>query len=151
MKKKTQSQEEYRAQMKAKAKTLICPYADCEAHAQTVKGDIIFIRKYGNGATQNLFKCMKCRRTFSERRGTAIFRCGLPEDKISEITKCLSEGNSIRATARIVGVSKSTVCSLVKRLGSHMKKVTENQIQNYHMEECQLDELWSFVFKKRRI
>ncbi len=137
--------------MKAKAKTLVCPYEDCENYAQTVEGSIQFIRKYGDSATQNLFKCMKCRRTFSERRGTAIFGCCLPEDKISEITKCLIEGNGIRATARITGVSKSTVCSLVKRLGLHMKKVTENQMQNYHMEECQLDELWSFVFKKRKI
>jgi transposase-like protein len=151
MKKKAQTQEEYREQMKARAETLVCPYEDCGNYAQAVEGNITFIRKYGNGATQNLFKCMKCRRTFSERRGTAIFGCCLPEDKISEITKCLSEGNGIRATARITGVSKSTVCSLVKRLGSHMEKVTESQMQNYHMEECQLDELWSFVFKKRKI
>jgi transposase-like protein len=151
MKKKAQTQEEYREQMKARAETLVCPYEDCENYVQAVEGNITFIRKYGNGATQNLFRCMKCRRTFSERRGTAIFGCCLPEDKISEITKCLSEGNGIRATARITGVSKSTVCSLVKRLGSHMKKVTESQMQNYHMEECQLDELWGFVFKKRKI
>ncbi len=151
MNKKAQTQEEYREHMRARAKTLMCPYEDCENYAQTVEGSITFVRKYGNGATQNLFRCMKCRRTFSERRGTAIFGCCLPEEKISEITKCLNEGNGIRATARITGVSKSTVCSLVKRLGSHMKKLTESQIWSYHVEECQLDELWSFVFKKRKI
>jgi transposase-like protein len=151
MRKGNPAQEEYRVQMKAKACTLLCPYDDCENHTQTGADNIIFIRKYGEGATQNLFKCMKCKRTFSERRGTALFGCSLPEEKISEISKCIGEGNSIRGTARIVGVSKTTVCSLVKRLGSHMEKVTESQMQNYHMEECQLDELWSFVFKKKRI
>jgi hypothetical protein len=79
MKKKAQTQEEYREQMKARAETLVCPYEDCENYAQAVEGNITFIRKYGNGSTQNLFRCMKCRRTFSERRGTAIFGCCLPE------------------------------------------------------------------------
>jgi transposase-like protein len=151
MRKGNPAQEEHRKQMKTKASTLLCPYDDCENHTQSDANNIIFIRKYGKGATQNLFKCMKCKRTFSERKGTALFGCCLPEDKISEITKCLSEGNSIRGTARIVHVSKSTVCSLVKRLGSHMEKVTESQMQNYHIDECQLDELWGFVFKKRKI
>lgn len=151
MRKGDPAQEEFRAQMKAKAATLSCPYDDCENHTKTGIGNIIFIRKYGKGETQNLFKCNKCKRTFSERRGTALFECHLPEDKVVEITKCLSEGNSIRGTARIAGVSKSTVCSLVKRLGSHMGKFTDRLMQNYHMEECQLDELWGFIFKKRRI
>lgn len=151
MRKEDPAREEHRKQMKAKAGTLLCPFDDCENHAQSGVNNIKFIRKYGNGATQNLFKCMKCKRTFSERRGTALFGCCLPEDKIKGITKCLSEGNSIRGTARIVDVNKNTVCSLMKRLGSHMEKVTESQMQNYHMEECQLDELWGFIFKKRKI
>jgi transposase-like protein len=151
MRKGTPAQEEYRKQMKAKASTLFCPFDDCENHTQTGPDNIIFIRKYGKGATQNLFKCMKCKRTFSERRGTALFGCCLPEEKISEITRCIGEGNSIRGTARIARVSKNTVCSMVKRLGSHAGKVTERHMQNYHMEECQLDELWGFVFKKKRI
>jgi len=151
MRKGDPTREEHREQMKAKASTLLCPFDDCENHTHSGKGNIIFIRKYGNGATQNLFKCMKCKRTFSERRGTALFRCCLPEDKIHEVTGCLAEGNSIRGTARIVDINKNTVYSLVKRLGSHMGKVTENQMQDCHMEECQLDELWGFIFKKRKI
>ena len=52
-------------------------------------------------------------------------------------------------TARIVHFG--TASDMVKRLGSHMEKVTDSQMQNYLMEECQLDELWGFVFKKRKI
>ncbi len=82
MRKGNPAQEEYREQMKAKAATLYCPYDDCEHHTQTGTSNIIFIRKYGKGATQNLFKCDKCKRTFSERRGTALFECHLPEEKM---------------------------------------------------------------------
>jgi len=128
MRKGNPDQEEYRARMKAQAATLLCPFNDCENHLQAGDGNIIFIRKYGKGATQNLFKCMKCKRTFSERRGTAIFGCCVPEDKINQVAKCVSEGNSIRGTARITGVNKNTVGSLVKRFGLHAKKVTESKI-----------------------
>ncbi len=120
--------EENRRIMKAKARTLVCPFDDCENHIHLGDNNIISIRKYGKGAIQNLFKYMKYKRTFSERRRTALFGYCLPEEKIDEVTKCLAEGNSIRGTARIVDVNKNTVCSLVKRLGSHMEKNTETGV-----------------------
>ena len=38
-----------------------------------------------------------------------LFEYHLPEDEVYLILKCLSEGNGIRATSRIVGVSEDTV------------------------------------------
>jgi transposase-like protein len=151
MRRLTPEQEEYREQMKVRASTLQCGYEDCENHNNVGPGNIIFIRKYGMGATQNLFKCNRCKRTFSERKGIALYGCRLPEEKVTEVTKCLSEGTGIRATARITGVSKNTVCSMSKRIGSHMEKVTESTLQNCHVNEVQLDELCGIIFKKRRI
>ena len=90
--------EPYQEMMKLRATTLFCPYEECTDHKIKEKGNIIFIRKYGSGETQNLFKCATCRRTFSERRGTPLFECHLPEEKVYQILKCLSEGNGIRAT-----------------------------------------------------
>ncbi len=98
--------EPYHQMMKSRASTLFCPYEDCIDHKNKANGNIIFIRRYGKGETQNLFKCTSCKRTFSERRGTPLFECHLPDEKVYQILKCLSEGNGIRATSRIVGVSK---------------------------------------------
>lgn len=143
--------EHYKQRMKEKAISLYCPFKDCEDYEETGKGNIVFIRKYGVGDTQNLFKCKSCERTFSERRGTLLFNCKLKEEKVYQILKCLAEGNGVRATARIVGVNKNTVGSVIERVGEHMEKVTEYLLQEYHLKEWQLDELRSFVFKKRKI
>lgn len=143
--------EQYKQLMRKRAASLYCPFEECEDHEKTGKGNIVFIRKYGEGDAQNLFKCKTCGRTFSERRGTPLFNCKLKEEKVYQIVKCLGEGNGVRATARIVGVNKDTVGSVIERVGEHMEKVTEYLMQEYHLEECQLDELWSFVFKKKRI
>jgi transposase-like protein len=143
--------EPYQQMMKLRATTLFCPYEDCADHKMKAKGNIIFVRKYGSGETQTLFKCTTCRRTFSERRGTPLFECHLPEEKVYLILKCLSEGNGIRATSRIVGVSKDTVSSIITRIGDHIESVAETLITDYHLEECQVDELWGYIFKKKRI
>ena len=143
--------EQHKQIMGRRALSLYCPFEDCKDHERSGKGNIVFIRKYGEGKTQNLFKCKTCGRTFSERRGTPLFNCKLREEKVYQIVKCLGEGNGVRATARIVGVDKDTVGSVIERVGEHVEKITEYLMRGYHLEECQLDELWSFVFKKKRI
>lgn len=61
---------------------------------------------------------------------------------------CLVEGNGIRTTTRIMNVDKDTVTRILKAFGEHMKAVYEYFMHDYHMEECQFDELWTFIRKK---
>jgi transposase-like protein len=103
--------------MKNRDVSLYCPFEDCSDHEEIGKGNIVFVRKYGKGDTQNLFKCRTCGRTFSERRGTPLFNCKLEEEKVYQIVKCLAEGKGVRATARIVDVNKDTVGSVLERFG----------------------------------
>jgi IS1 family transposase len=94
--------------------------------------------------------CQRCERTFSARHGTAYF--GLEaEPRIFTIAmRALAEGNSLRGTGRIVGVDKDTVCTWLDRAGRHCRAVTASLFVNFHLHECQLDELWSFIRKKER-
>jgi IS1 family transposase len=62
--------------------------------------------------------------------------------------RALAEGNSLRGTGRIVEVDKDTVCDWLDRAGRHCRAVTTYLFDNWHITECQLDELWSFVRKK---
>jgi len=61
-----------------------------------------------------------------------------------------AEGNSIRATARIMGIDKDTVYRIFERASSHCQKVFSELLKDLHLEECQLDELWSFVKKRKK-
>ena len=74
----------------------------------------------------------------------------------------LAEGMSIRATARILNIDNGlsnghldTVCDKwpsegpwVSQLGRHCADVAAYHFRNLHLTECQLDELWTFVYKK---
>jgi hypothetical protein len=64
--------------------------------------------------------------------------------------RALAEGNSLRGTGRIVNVDKDTVCEWLDKAGRHCRAVTTYLFNNLHISECQLDELWSFVYKKEK-
>jgi len=143
-----EEKEDYRELMRKKVEELSCSHEECEDYGENGKGNIVFVRKYGAGETQNLFKCKTCNKTFSWRKGTPLFGFILNEEKILNVIMCLVEGNGIRTTTRIMNVDKETVTRILKAFGEHMKAVYEYFMHDYHMEECQFDELWTFIRKK---
>ncbi|MDR1616440.1 MAG: helix-turn-helix domain-containing protein, partial [Syntrophomonadaceae bacterium] len=56
-------------------------------------------------------------------------------------------GVSVRATARLLGISKSTVNMVILKVGEHCRKIFQTLMKNLQMTEVQLDELWTFVKK----
>lgn len=72
----------------------------------------------------------------------------LDTDKQARIILALCEGNSIRATARMVGCSKDTVSALLKVVGAHCKNHHDRFVTGLAAQNVQVDELWSFVGKK---
>ena len=62
----------------------------------------------------------------------------------------LAEGVSIRATARLMECDKDTVCHWLPRVGRHCQGVLDYFFRHLHLAECQLDELWTFVYKKEK-
>ncbi len=45
---------------------------------------------------------------------------------------------------------KDTVCHWLPRVGRHCCRVLEYFFRDLHLTECQLDELWTFVYKKEK-
>ncbi len=74
----------------------------------------------------------------------------LPESKRVAIVKALVEGNSIRATGRLVGVSKATVLKLLVDLGEMASLYQSHVLRNLPCKRIQCDEIWSFVGAKER-
>lgn len=62
--------------------------------------------------------------------------------------RALAEGNSIRGTARIVAIDPETCRSWLERYAHHCRGVMLSFWRNLAIQECQLDELWSFVHTK---
>lgn len=74
----------------------------------------------------------------------------LPLRKRVQIVQLLTEGTSIRATARIVDCSKSTVQKLIKELGTACEQFHDHAFRNLKVPLIQVDEIWSFVLKKTK-
>ena len=73
----------------------------------------------------------------------------LPEHKRVMILKCLVEGMSMRATARIVEVSKDTVAKLLIDAGKACLDYQDRTLRDLPCKQVQVDEIWEFVYAKQ--
>lgn len=94
------------------------------------------------------FQCQACSALVSARTGTVY--AGIRTDTTTYLrgATARAEGLSIRATSRLLGVDKDTVNHWLPVLGQHCQGVMTYFFRNLHLHECQLDELWSFIYKK---
>ncbi len=72
-----------------------------------------------------------------------------PERRI-QIVAALVEGNSIRATCRMAGVSKNTVTKLLVDLGTVCSIHQDRMMRDLSCERIQCDEIWAFCYAKQR-
>lgn len=73
----------------------------------------------------------------------------LPQAKREQILALLVEGNSIRATARITDVAFNTVLALIPVIGAACENYQHKIFHNLVCRYIQIDEIWSFVAKRR--
>lgn len=74
----------------------------------------------------------------------------LPLPKKVQIINLLVEGNSLRATSRIVGVSINTVTKLLVDVGAACEQYHIDNMVNIPARKVQCDEIWSFVYAKKK-
>ena len=128
-----------------------CPYPTCTNYGKLGPGNQIVGNGHcGHGQAHQLLLCKVCRRSFCERRGTVFFGCKTAPEKICQALAALAEGLSLRATARVFGVDKDTVCAWLKKAARHSEQVSNYLMQNLNVPEVQMDELWTFVQKKEQ-
>ena len=126
-----------------------CPNPNCEDHEIRGKGNITTSTRYGKNKT-HLLRCKTCNQRFSENRNTIFMHSNYNKETIQRIILAVAECNSIRGTARILCLDKDGVNRVVLKAGDHCKKILENLIRDLCLNECQLDELWTFI-KKRKL
>lgn len=74
----------------------------------------------------------------------------LDNKKREQIVAALVEGNSIRATVRMTGVSKNTIAKLLVDLGTACAEYQDKVFRNLNLKRIQCDEIWSFVGAKAK-
>jgi|SRR6185437_6787796 len=74
----------------------------------------------------------------------------LPLNKRKQIIQLLVEGNSLRATSRIVDVSINTVTKLLVEVGRACQQFHNDTVVNVNAKRIECDEIWSFVYAKEK-
>lgn len=72
----------------------------------------------------------------------------LSEAQRVQVIAALVEGNSIRATVRMTGVSKDTVTKLLVEVGQACAEYQDKAFRNLACKRIQCDEIWNFVYAK---
>ena len=126
--------------------TLYCPNRRCRYYGiPFYEGQMV---KNGSSYGQKQGLCKACGSSVSLRYGTAYYDLEADPAIFEMAVRALAEGNSLRATARIVQIDKDTACDWLNRAAQHCRVVMLYLWRNLHVTECQLDELWSFVHTK---
>jgi IS1 family transposase len=68
----------------------------------------------------------------------------------AQILHMLCEGNSLRAVARMAGVSRNTVDKLLCDVGAACLDYQDEHLRNLPCKQVQCDEIWSFVYAKEK-
>ncbi len=71
-------------------------------------------------------------------------------ERRAQILSCLCEGNSVRATCRMLDCSKDAVLKLVVDAGTACATYHEEHVRGVASKRVQVDEVWSFVHAKAK-
>lgn len=74
----------------------------------------------------------------------------LSTQKRAAIVSALIEGMSVRATSRMMDVSKDTVSKLSLELGEACIKYMDENLRNLSCKRLQVDEIWAFCYSKAK-
>jgi transposase-like protein len=133
-------------------KEYFCPHPSCKCYGLRGSDNLVksgtYTRK-SSGEKKQMLKCNVCGIRFSETQSTIFAGCHYSDKTINSIIVCTAEGNGIRATSRILGLSKDRVNQIVLLAGTYADMMLSNLLRSLHLNECQMDELWSFVHKKK--
>ena len=125
-----------------------CVNPQCPDYRRRGLGNVLKYGRYGRHKRQML-QCKTCRKTWSETRNAAFFHSRYSSETIEKIIRSVAEGRGIRETARNLNLSKDSVNRIVRVAGEHCRRVLDELLRDLRLEQCQLDELCSFVKKSR--
>jgi transposase-like protein len=104
-----------------------CLNAECHRFGLRGRGNVAVRARYGDDDRLLLY-CKCCKKRFSERKGTPLFNCRLPDDKAASVLAHLQDGCGARQTGRLVGVHRDTVVRLGRQAGEHARAAHDDLV-----------------------
>lgn len=108
-------------------------------------------KKHGKDRNGNQrFRCRQCGQTFLEDRVKPIGEMRIDLDQAAMALGLMLEGMSVRATERMTGLHRDTICDLILTVGENCQRFLDSAVRNVQVTDVQIDELWSFVGCKEK-
>ncbi len=95
------------------------------------------------------YKCCLCGKRWSAKNPNRLGDMRIDLRLAEMIIKCLCEGNSVRATARLTNTDPHTVIDLTVLVGNLCERYMANRIKNVPVDDVQADEIWQYIFCKQ--
>lgn len=115
-----------------------CPNSACHASGK-VGGDNIIVHH----RKEKRYRCTCCGKTFSERRGTAMYGIKKSVDLFVQVTTLLAYGCPLQAIVAAFDLDERTVAAWQQKAGDHCQQVHRELVQQQHMDlqHVQADEI----------
>jgi IS1 family transposase/transposase-like protein len=127
--------------------TLACVNEQCELYGQRGQNNLKVRKTYGKDGLRYL-RCRCCGSEFSERKGTALWNTKVSEERALGVAEHLSEGCSLKGTARLAKVDTSVVRRLNGRVAQHGQAFHDEQVRELQVEALEADERHGYCHNK---
>ena len=134
---------------KARKLDVACPNKECRAFNKTGLRNIVRNGFQPNGTQK--YKCTECGRNLVRTINTPFFHKHLNKKEIIRVCKLLAEKTSFRAIARATNHHLDTIRAIASAIAEHCKKFNDYFITELNLTPVEVDEMWSFVKKKKKI
>jgi len=127
-----------------------CPNEKCTLFGVAGKGNVTVYGTYERSSGKGRkFICHTCETTFCDRTNTPFYDLRTDEEKVKMALKMAMRGMSVLGIAETLEVKPSTASTWVSRAGMHCEKVNKVVLNDVETPKVEMDELWTFVGKKR--
>ena len=127
---------------------MTCQNKDCGYFMEEIGKRIC--RNGHNSAGNQQYYCHHCGKYFIETRNTPLFYSHLDRSLVEFLVRSSVEKISIRGLSRITGLSRGTISRFYRLFGEHAKLLNESHTVNIPPGECEMDEIWSYIKKKKK-
>lgn len=109
-------------------KNFCCQNAECRDYGKRGLDNLRVCFRNGPNQERRVLACRTCQQRFSERKGTALYRCKLSQEKALSVLQHLQESCGVRQTSRLVRVNKNTVVRLAVAAGQHAQQLHDEVV-----------------------
>src|SRR5260221_8255840 len=92
-------------------------------------------------------KCCLCGKRWSEPQPKPLGDMRISLDDAKQVLRLLVEGMSVRATERVTGMNRNTICKLIVHFGTVCQRFMDAKMRNLKLEHLEFDQEWTYVAK----